>query len=174
MTAPPARLQRLEQALQDQGKPWRLAPVVEALQALRGVPCTVAVTTGAALGDLTRVDHPSQRMRYLGFTPSAYAPGERRRQGGSTKAGHIHARRALREGAWASRSPAQVRRPLHLRLEKVPKAIQALSWQAQGRLCQRSRPLSARGNHANPVVGAIARELSAFRWALAQEVPRTL
>ena len=90
MTAPPARLQRLEQALQDQGKPWRLAPVVEALQALRGGPCTVAVTTGAALGDLTRVDHPSQRMRYLGFTPSAYAPGERRRQGGSTKAVWIH------------------------------------------------------------------------------------
>jgi len=65
MTAPPARLQRLEQALQDQGKPWRLAPVVEALQALRGGPCTVAVTTGAALGDLTRFDNPRQLMSYL-------------------------------------------------------------------------------------------------------------
>jgi transposase len=36
--------------------------VVEALQALRGMPCTVAVTTVAALGDLTRFDHPRQLM----------------------------------------------------------------------------------------------------------------
>jgi hypothetical protein len=36
--------------------------VVEALQALRGVQFTVAVTTVAELGDLTRFDTPSQRM----------------------------------------------------------------------------------------------------------------
>jgi transposase len=41
-----ARLQRLEQALHEQVTAWRLYPVVEALQALRGVQCTVAVTTG--------------------------------------------------------------------------------------------------------------------------------
>jgi transposase len=38
------RLQRLEQARQEQVTSWRLHPVVEALQALRGVPLTVAVT----------------------------------------------------------------------------------------------------------------------------------
>jgi transposase len=52
------RLQRLEQALQEQATSWRLHPVVEALQARRGVPCTVAVTTVAELGDLTRVATP--------------------------------------------------------------------------------------------------------------------
>jgi hypothetical protein len=40
----PARLPRLEQALQDQVKSWRLNTVVEARQTLRGVPFTVAVT----------------------------------------------------------------------------------------------------------------------------------
>ena len=39
-----ARLHRLEQARQAQVTSWRLPPVVEALEALRGVPCTVAVT----------------------------------------------------------------------------------------------------------------------------------
>jgi transposase len=39
------RLQRLEQELHDQVHTWRLAPVVEALQALRGVQFTVAVTS---------------------------------------------------------------------------------------------------------------------------------
>jgi len=61
-----ARLERLAQALTDQGQTWRLAPVVEALQALRRGQCTVAVTTGAARGDLTRFDNPRPLMPSLG------------------------------------------------------------------------------------------------------------
>ena len=131
------RLQRLAQALKDQVQAWRLRPVVEAFQALRGVQCTVAVTIVAALGDLTRFDKPRQLMSDLGLTPSAYSSGERRRQGGSTKAGHAPARRAWVEGAWASRDPAQVRRPLPRRLEKAPKRRQDIRWKAQVRLCKR-------------------------------------
>jgi transposase len=39
-------------------KRWRLQPGVEALQALRGVQFTVAVTLMAELGDLTRFERP--------------------------------------------------------------------------------------------------------------------
>jgi hypothetical protein len=53
-----ARLQRLEHELRAQVPTWRFQPVVEALQALRGVQCTVAVSTVAERGDLTRFDHP--------------------------------------------------------------------------------------------------------------------
>ena len=49
------RLQRLEQERPEHVKAWRLHPVVEALQALRGVQFTVAVTLVAEMGDLTRV-----------------------------------------------------------------------------------------------------------------------
>jgi transposase len=164
------RLARLDQELTDQVPTWRLAPVVDALQALRGVQCTVAVTTVAELGDLTRFENPRQLMHYLGVTPSEYSTGERRRQGGITKTGNSHARRALVEGAWAYRYPAKVSRHLQLRLEKVSKPIQDISWKAQIRLCKRYRQLSARGKNANQVVVAIARELSAFMWAIAQEV----
>ena len=167
------RLQRLEQARHEPVHTWRLQPVVEALQALRGVPCTVAVTIVAALGDLTRVDNPRQLMSYLGLTPSEYSSGERRRQGSITKTGNTHARRALVEGAWAYRYPANVSRHLQRRLEKLPKAIQDISWKAQVRLCKRYRKLSARGKHAHQVVVAIARELIAFMWAIAKEVPVT-
>ena len=126
---------------------WRLAPVVDALQALRGVQFTVAVTTVAELGDLTRFENPRQLMNYLGLTPSEYSTGERRRQGGITETGNTHARRALVEGAWASRYPAKVSRHRQLRLEKVPKSIQDISWKAQVRLCKRYRQLLARGKH---------------------------
>ena len=112
-------------------------------------------------------------MHDLGLTPSAYSRGERRRQGGSTKAGNTHARRALVEGAWAYRDPANVSRHLHLRLEHLPKGLQDIRWKAQVRLCQRYRQLSARGKQATQVVVAIARELAAFMWAIAQQVPVT-
>jgi transposase len=66
---------------------------------------------------------PRQLMNSLGFTPAADATGERRRQGGSPKTGNPQARQAWLEGAWASRDPATVRRPLHLRVEKGPQTI---------------------------------------------------
>jgi transposase len=165
------RLQRLEAELHDQVQAWRLYAVVQALQAMRGVQFTVAVTLIAELGDLTRFENPRQLMSYLGLTPSEYSSGERRRQGTITKAGNTFARRALIEGAWAYRYPAKVSRHLQLRLEQVPKPIQNISWKAQVRLCKRFRSLMARGKHANQVVVAIAREMAAFIWAIAREVP---
>src|SRR5262249_13324502 len=105
--------------------------------------------------------------------PSAYSTGERRRQGAMTQAGKTHARRALVAGAWAYRYPAQVRRHRQLRRENQPKALQAISWKAQGRLCKRYRTLIARGQHAHQVVVAIARELMGCMWAIATAMPVT-
>jgi transposase len=167
------RVQRLEQELQDQVKSWRLHPVVEALQALRGVQFTVAVTMVAEIGDLTRFDTPRELMKFLGLIPSEYSSGEQRRQGSLTKAGNAHARRALVEGAWAYRYPAKVSRHLQLRLETQLKVIQDISWKAQVRLCKRYRRLVSRGKHPNVVTVAIARELAGFMWAIAKQVPVT-
>ena len=165
------RLKRLEQELHAAVQGWRLAPVVEAVQALRGVEFTGAVILMAELGDITRFDTPRKLMSDLGLTPSEYSTGDRRRQGRITKAGNGHARRALVEGAWAYRYPAKVSRHLQLRQEKLPADIQAIAWKAQVRLCRRYRQLSARGKHVNQVVVAIAREMAAFAWAIARRVP---
>jgi len=165
------RRQRLEGELHEAVKGWRLYPVVEAVQALRGLDLTGAVTLIAEVGDLTRFDTPRKLMSYLGLTPSEYSSGAHRRQGGITKAGNGHARRALVEGAWAYRYPAKVSRHLQLRLEKLPNEVQAIGWKAQLRLCKRYRQLSARGKHVNQVVVAIAREMAAFAWAIARTVP---
>lgn len=164
------RLQRLEAELQPLVQTWRWAPVVEAIQALRGIQFIAAVTLIAELGDLGRFDTPRQLLSYLGLVPSDHSRGERRRQGSLTKTGNSHARRVLVEGAWAYRYPAKVSRHLQLRLEKVPKAIQDISWKAQVRLCKRYRRLVARGKNVNQVVVAIAREMAALVWASAREV----
>jgi transposase len=164
------RRQRLAAALQTLVQTWRWLPVVEAIQALRGVQFIAAVILIAELGDLTRFENPRQLMSYLGLIPSEHTTGEHRRQGGITKTGNAHARRALIEGAWAYRYPAKVSRHLQLRLEKVSKTIQDISGKAQVRLCQRYRRLVARGQQVNQVVVAIAREMAAFVWASARTV----
>ena len=148
-------------------------PVVEALQAWRGVPCTVAVTMVSEIGARTRVDHPRERMKCVGLMPAESSSGEPRRQGSIPNAGNTQARRALVEGAWASRDPAKGSRPLPRRLETPPHIIQDISWKAQVRLCTRSRRLVSRGAHANVVTVAMARELAGFMGAMAREVPVT-
>jgi transposase len=164
------RRQRREAALPTLVPTWRWYPVVEAIQALRGVQFTTAVTLIAELGDLSRFATPRQLMSYLGLTPREHSSGERRRQGAIPKTGNAHARRVLVAGAWAYRYPAKVSRHLQLRLETVPKAIQDISWKAQVRLGKRYRRLVARGKPVNQVVVAIARERAAFVGAIAQKV----
>ena len=167
------RVQRITSVLAEHLPSWRLYPLVAALQALRGVQDTVAVTTLAEVGDLTRFDNPRQLAAYLGLTPSEQSSGGKRRLGSITKAGNGHARRALIEGAWAYRFPAKVSESIQKRLEKLPQPIQDIAWKAQVRLCKRYRRLIARGKHPNVAVTAIARELAAFMWAIAKEVPIT-
>ncbi|MGH8471675.1 MAG: IS110 family transposase [Gammaproteobacteria bacterium] len=165
------RLERLQSELQEKAKGWRFYPVVQALQALRGVQFTVALSTVAELGDLSRFDSPRQLMSYLGLTPSEYSTGNTRRLGGITKAGNAHARRTIIEGAWAYRYNAKVSRPIQQRQESLPQAIRDIAWKAQVRLCKRYRRLVAKGKNPNVVVVAIARELAAFMWAIARQVP---
>ena len=122
-------------------------------------------------GDLTRFQNPRQLAAFVGLIPSEHSSGDSRRQGAITKAGNARARRVLVEGAWAYRHPAKISAHIQQRIEHLPPAVQAIGWKAQVRLCKRFRRLAARGKHANVVVTAIARELLAFMWAIAREVP---
>ena len=165
------RLKRIAEQFAEFLPTWRLTPVVEALQGLRGVQQITAVTAAAELGDITRFDSPRQLAAFLGLTPSEYSSGDSRRQGGITKTGNAHARRALVEASWAYRHPAKISEIIANRLEGLPKPVQDIAWKAQVRLCKRFRRLIARGKNPNVAVTAVARELAAFMWAIAREVP---
>jgi len=121
------RLTHLETELRDRVSSWKLLPLVSALQALRGVQFTVAVTTVAELGDLSRFDKPRQLSAFLGLIPSEHSTGEKRHQGSITKTGNTHARRAIIEGAWAYRYPAKVSRQIQERQQNLPKHIQDIA-----------------------------------------------
>ena len=138
---------------------------------MRGVALIVAVTLVAEVGDLHRFDRPRQLMSYLGLVPSEHSSGGKHRQGAITKAGNAAARRALIEGAWSYRLPARISRVRLARMKELPAPIRKIAWKAEVRLCARYRRLRALGKPGNLVVTAIAREMVAFAWAIAQEIP---
>ena len=174
-----ARRDRLTTQIAAMLPEWTLAPVVTALQTMRGMALVNAATVIAELGDLSRFANPRQLMAYLGLVPSEHSSGTSVRRGGLTKpapgseqgAGNSAARRLLIEASWCYRFPARVSRELLLRQEAQPKAIRDIAWKAQTRLCARYRKLARAGKPANVVTAAIARELTGFVWAIARRVP---
>ena len=129
-----------------------------------------AAITVAELGDISRFGHPKELMAYLGLVPSEHSSGESVKRGHITKTGNSHARRILVESAWTYKHHARVTLPLIKRQQDLPKNICQISWKAQLRLCARYRRMMARKKPMQVVVIAIARELAAFMWAIAQEV----
>jgi transposase len=166
-----ARRDRLTAQIEACLPEWTLAPVVAALQTMRGMALVNAATLIAELGDLARFANPRQLMAYLGLVPSEHSSGASVKRGGITKAGNNAARRVLIEAAWTYRFPARLSRELLLRQESQAKSIREIAWKAQLRLCARYRKLARTGRPANVVTTAIARELAGFIWAIARQVP---
>lgn len=167
------RCRRLTAEIERRLPDWSMAPVVSALQSLRGMALINAATLIGEVGDLSRFARPSQLMAYLGLVPSEHSSGESVKRGGITKAGNRAARRVLIEASWSYRFPARISREMRLRQESQPKAIRDIAWKAQLRLCARYRKLARTGKPANLVTTAVARELAGFIWAIARQVPVT-
>jgi len=165
-----ARVKSLEQEMESALHGWALAPVVEALMALRGCKLNTAMTIMAELGDITRFDSARQLMAYLGLVPSEHSSGKSTRRGGITKTGNGHVRRVLTESAWCYRFPARKTAHLQRRAERTSESVQAIAWKAQKRLCGRYQHLLNRGLLKVKVCTAIARELAGFIWAIACDV----
>lgn len=163
-----ARLLRLEALIAELASKWSLAPVAEALQAMRGFDFINAVTFIAEIGDLTRFQHPRQLMSYLGLVLSEASTGDRIKRGPITKTGNSEARRVLVEAAWCYRFAPKVSAHKLAKVRAVPESVQAIAWKAQMRLTQRYRRLLTAGKNKNIVVVAVAREMAGFLWAIAK------
>jgi transposase len=163
------RIARLEAHLATLAADWRMKPVVDALQGLRGVQLLTAVGLVAELGDLSRFAHPRQLMAYLGLVAREYSSGEHRRQGSITKAGNSHARWFVVEAAQHYRLAPKVSKELAPRQEKLPARLKEISWNAQVRLHQKYWAMILRGKRVQTVQVAVARELVGFIWATARQ-----
>jgi transposase len=164
------RLRRVEAAIIEFLPDWSLAPVVEALQALRGVRLITAATIMVEVGDLRRFETPRQLMGYLGLAPGERSTGDNVKRLGITKAGNARVRRVLVESAWSYRHVPRTSKLKHYVHERVSPAVRDIALKAQARLCARYRALSGRGKKLTVAVTAIARELTGFVWAIGREM----
>ena len=170
ITVASERLERLTQAMEAALPGWKREPVVRALMSLRGVALINGMTLVAEAGDLTRFDSPNQLMSYFGLTPSEYSSGEKRQQGGITKAGNGACRRALVEAAHHYRVAPRVTPAIQQRQEGQTREVRAIALKAQQRLHGRYKLLLGRHKKPVVVVAALARELCGFVWAIACQV----
>jgi transposase len=166
VTEAEARIARLEQALRDTLAEWSLKPLVQALQAMRGVQLIAAMTLVAELQDFLRFDNARQLMAYVGLVPGEHSSGPKRRQGSITKAGNSAARRMLVEIAWHYRHSPRVSPVIVARQDELPKEVTDIAWKAQLRLNAKFKRLTARRVMTNKAVVAVARELGGFVWAI--------
>ena len=161
------RRDRVDGYLRTQIPTWSLFPLVQNLGALRGLDTIASAGLAAAIGDPSRFASAPDFMAYLGLVPSEHSSGPRRRMGGITKSGDIHARTLLIEAAHSYRFPARITRRQLACVDAVPEAVREIAWKAQTRLCQRYRHMMAKGKPTQVIVTAIARELAGFVWSVA-------
>ncbi len=170
VTAAADRVKHLEEEIGRVLPGWRMAPVVSALQSMRGIGPVTAAAIAAETGDMNRFASPGAYMAFIGIIPSEHSTGDKIRRGKITKTGNSHLRYALVEVAKQYSHRAAITRTLKKRQEGVPKEVLAIAWKAQKRLCRRFLTLVMRGKHKNITAVAIARELAAFVWALTRQV----
>ena len=159
------RLRSLTAALEEQAGRDPYREPVGWLRCFRGVDTVNAMTLVAELYDVVRFASPRKLMAYLGMVPSEHSTGSSRRQGGITKSGNRHVRRALVNAAWHYRHRPAVGRTLRQRRQGQPAPIIALADRAQQRLNRRFLHLVlGRGKPRQKAIVAVARELAGFLW----------
>ena len=105
-------------------------------------------------------------MAYTGLVPSERSSGECQHRGSITKSGNRHVRRLLVEAAWHHRHRPALSAPLRARREGQPARVLAIADRAQERLCARYRRMTLRGKIQPKTIVAMARELTAYLWAV--------
>jgi transposase len=150
-------------------EPW--SDPVRWLCCFRGIATLTALGLLAEIGDFRRFASARELMSFLGLTVSEYSSGERRSRGSITKTGNRHARRLVVEAAWHYQHPPRLSSRIRASSELVPPEALARAWQAQLRLHQRHRHLTANGKLASVATVAVARELCGFLWAAMTRQP---
>ena len=143
------------------------APVIAALQCLKGVALISAMELATEALAPERFPTATGFMKFTGLVPSEDSSGERRKRGSITKAGNKRLRTVLVESARHASHPVK-RESDRMRARRKDQAGWAveLGRQAERRLHARYWALVSAGKNPNVAVTAVARELAGFVWAV--------
>ena len=111
---------------------------VASLKCFRGIETFTALSLVMEIGDFRRFVKAEEFMAFLGLVPSENSSGDKRRQGGITKAGNSHLRRLLVEAGWQYRFNRTVSKRLAIRRKGQNPSVVAYANKAGRRLSKNS------------------------------------
>ena len=136
------------------------------LKCFRGIETLTALSLVVEIGDFRRFVKAEEFMAFLGLVPSENSSGDKRRQGGITKAGNSHLRRLLVEAGWQYRFNRTVSKRLASRRKGQAPSVVAYANKAGRRLSKKFNRLIFRNKKSQVAVVAVARELAGFIWGM--------
>ena len=142
------RLKRLKAEIHLQATGSKHAPVIQALQTMRGVAEVNAVTLVAEVGKFSRFRNPKQLMAYAGLVPEEHSSGASKWKGKITKTGNTYLRRACVEAAWSYRHKPAVKGDIRRRQRGQSPQIRDIAWRAQDRLHRKYFRMISRGKNS--------------------------
>lgn len=169
-----ARLQTLDQQVQDlaEKEPYRVP--VQYLRCLKGIDTLSALTLVVEVQEFRRFGKARSFMSYTGMVSSENSTGQRVRRGGITKTGNAHVRRVLVEAAWCYRHRNMVSPALARRRKGCPLEVVQIAKKAQDRLHRKFWRMISRNKLHQVTVTAVARELAGFVWSIALRFPAVI
>ena len=159
------KIAKLKEKIEEIATEARYTEKVSKLRRFKGIDTLTALTFVSEIGDFRRFRKAAEFMAYMGLVPSEYSSGDKRKQGGITKAGNSRLRKLLIESSWHYKYYVPSKR-LAMRRKGQTTEIIAYADKAGRRLSRKYNKLLLRGKVSQKIVTAIARELSGFIWGM--------
>jgi transposase len=160
------KLGRVEEKIEEIAVSEPYKGAVEKLKCFKGIGTLIALSLVVEIGDFRRFMKAEEFMAFLGLVPSEESSGEKRKQGGITKAGNIHLRKLLVEASWHYRYYNAVSKRLVARRRGQSASIVRYADKAGNRLNKKYTHLLFKGKKSQVAVTAVARELAGFVWGM--------
>lgn len=147
------------------------APAVKKLAALKGIKTLTAMLLIAEITDFRRFPNPRALMAFLGLIPSEDSSGEKRKDGGITRAGNKRCRTALVEAVQHYGKSPHISARMKSDLSRLDPTSASIAVKCLNRLHKRYWALILKGKLRPVAITAIAREFAGFIWAMMQPQP---
>ena len=162
------KIRRLDCKIEDIASQKEYKPLVDKFICMKGISILTALSLRVEIGDFKRFQTAGKFMKFIGLVPKENSSGQKRIQGGITKAGNARLRKLLVESSWHYQYYQPSKR-LTLRRKGADLETVAYADRAGRRLTRKYNRLLFNGKLKKKAVTAVARELCGFICGMATD-----
>jgi len=166
-----SRIAHLDGQIEEIARSEIYAPSVKKLRAFKGIGTLAAMILISEITDFRRFANPRALMAFLGLIPSENSSGDKRIDGGITKAGNCRCRTQLIESVQHYVRSPHISMQMKNDLSQVDASTANSAIKCLKRLHKRYWALTMKGKIRPVALTAIAREFIGFIWAVMQTQP---